>query len=227
MKRDEGLCRRELDELMERGRSVPPLSDVVRARARARATAAVRAAATPAPAVTAPAGAHGLRIALAASIALVLGAAGAVAAMALRTADWIDRAPASSAVPAPTSRLEAPELPVPSPAPAEPKSSLAKLHRSTRPAPARESYAAELALLQGAQVAYADRDFSGALVLVAEHARRFPNGRLTEEREALRVRSLARSGQTEEARRAAGTFANRFPGSVLLPHLRQIAGTPN
>ena len=60
-----------------------------------------------------------------------------------------------------------------------------------RPITAQESYAAELALLQRAQVAYAGRDFPGALALVAEHARQFPNGRLAEEREALRVRSLA------------------------------------
>jgi TolA-binding protein len=70
-------------------------------------------------------------------------------------------------------------------------------------------------------VAYASRDFSSALVLVAEHARRYPNGRLAEEREALRIRSLAGSGRTADARRAIAAFAARFPRSVLLPRLQE------
>jgi hypothetical protein len=68
-------------------------------------------------------------------------------------------------------------------------------------------------------VAYAGRDFSAALALVAEHARRFSHGRLAEEREALRVQSLAGAGRTDEAARAVSAFAERFPRSVLLPRL--------
>jgi len=86
---------------------------------------------------------------------------------------------------------------------------------------AHESYAAEMDLLQRAQVAYAARDFAGALVLVAEHSRRFPRARLGEERESLRVRLLADAGYTAEARRAAAAFATRFPRSVLLPRLQE------
>jgi outer membrane protein assembly factor BamD (BamD/ComL family) len=82
-----------------------------------------------------------------------------------------------------------------------------------------ESYAAELELLQRAQAAYAGRDFTDALTVVAEHRRRFPNGRLTEEREALRVRALKGAGRTNESRAAAASFAARFPRSVLLPRL--------
>ena len=93
--------------------------------------------------------------------------------------------------------------------------------RAARTANAQESYAAELRLLHRAQVAYAGEDFSAALMLVAEHARRFPNGRLAEEREALRVRSLAGAGRSEDARRATAAFAARFPRSVLLPRLQQ------
>ena len=230
MKRGDGLSRRELEELIARGRIVPPLSDVVRARARARAMvaagAAVPTAAPPGPAVTARAHGHELRTASAASIALVLAAAGAVAALGARTGDRMDQASPSPAVTAPTSRLEASELVMPSLANPQPKP-LPRLRRSTRPATAQESYVAELDLLQRAQAASDERDFSGALVLVAEHARRFPDGRLAEEREALRVRSLARSEHAEEAHHAAEAFANRFPRSVLIPRLRQTAGTPN
>jgi hypothetical protein len=42
-----------------------------------------------------------------------------------------------------------------------------------------------------------------------------------EEREALRVRSLAGAGNMDQARRVFGAFASRFPRSVLLPRLRQ------
>jgi len=62
-------------------------------------------------------------------------------------------------------------------------------------------------------------------VLIAEHARRFPNGRLAEEREALRVRSLADSGRMADARRAVAAFGARFPRSVLLPRLQEAAAS--
>jgi outer membrane protein assembly factor BamD (BamD/ComL family) len=98
-----------------------------------------------------------------------------------------------------------------------------KSPRAHRPITPQESYAAELQLLQRAQSEYASQDFDNALVLVAEHGRRFPNGRLAEEREALRVRSLARAGRGDEARRALAAFANRFPHSVFLPRLQEAA----
>ena len=83
----------------------------------------------------------------------------------------------------------------------------------------RESYAAELGLLEHAQAAYARRELVDALAALAEHARRFPMGRLTEEREALRVRSLLGLGRTVEAQRAARAFAARFRRSALLPRV--------
>jgi hypothetical protein len=91
-----------------------------------------------------------------------------------------------------------------------------------RPIAATESYAPELALLRRAQTEYASHEFADALILVAEHARRFPNGRLAEEREALRVRSLAGAGHGDEARRAFAAFAKRFPRSALLPRLQAV-----
>ncbi len=85
----------------------------------------------------------------------------------------------------------------------------------------RGSSTIELALIQRAQQAYADGNLPAALDLLARHGHRFPNGRFAEEREALRVRSLARCGRQTEARRALQAFADRFPNSVLLPHLRE------
>src|SRR5262249_27310506 len=99
MKRDARLPEPELDRLIERVRIIRRLPDVVRARALARARATVAAAATeaaaPAPAATAPVRAGARRIAVAASIALLIGAAGAVAALRARTPDRLEASPLS------------------------------------------------------------------------------------------------------------------------------------
>lgn len=61
-----------------------------------------------------------------------------------------------------------------------------------------------------------------ALALVREHARRFPDGDLVEEREALRVEALVASGRADEARRAFAQFRAQFAGSAHLEHLSQL-----
>ena len=72
MKREERISEPELAALIERGRTIRPLPDVVRARALARARATVAAAAVeapaPAPAAAAPAPVATRRIALAAEV---------------------------------------------------------------------------------------------------------------------------------------------------------------
>jgi hypothetical protein len=224
MKRDERSSDAELEVLLERGRIIPPAPDVARARAMARARAAVAATTASMPPQEIPARGRGLRMAVAASVALVLGAAGATAAL-------LGRAPQRPEPPPPASRRVVPAVPVAAPedSPAPPPAvkpeatTIAKHQRASRPATAQESYAAELELLQRAQAAYTRRDFSDALVLVAEHGRRFPNGRLAEQREALRVKSLAGSGRAEEARHAVAAFAKRFPRSALLQRLQETA----
>ena len=82
---------------------------------------------------------------------------------------------------------------------------------------------AELRLLRQARAAVAREDYAAALPPIAEHARRFKDGRLAEEREALRVKALAGLGRTDEARRAATAFRARFPRSVLLPAVNQMS----
>jgi hypothetical protein len=74
----------------------------------------------------------------------------------------------------------------------------------------------ELELLRAARQDATRGDFEGALAVIAEHVRRFRKGGLVEEREALRVKSLAGLGRHEEARRAAAEFHARFPDSVFL-----------
>jgi len=81
---------------------------------------------------------------------------------------------------------------------------------------------AELRLLRQARAAVARAAYAAALQPIAEHTRRFKDGRLAEEREALRVKALAGLGRTDEARRAAKAFRARFPRSVLLPAVSQM-----
>jgi hypothetical protein len=81
---------------------------------------------------------------------------------------------------------------------------------------------AELRLLRQARAAVGRQDFAAALAGIATHARLFRNGRLAEEREALRVIALAGLGRTEDARRAAASFRTHFPHSVLLPAISQV-----
>ena len=85
--------------------------------------------------------------------------------------------------------------------------------------------AEELRLLEQARVAVAREDFASALVPLAAHARRFRDGRLTEEREALRVKALLGLGRRDEVRQAAAAFVARFPRSLLVPIVNQMASS--
>ena len=83
----------------------------------------------------------------------------------------------------------------------------------------------EVRLLEEAWVALEREEFAAALAAIVEHARRFRNGRLTEEREALRVRALSGLGLRDEVRRAAAEFGARFPLSPLLPAVNRMASS--
>lgn len=208
-------------------RQVPP---ALRARvlARARATLAGEAIAPasappPAPVSIAP-GRRLLRIAVVASIAIAGAAVGAVAGLHGRSLRVPEVAPPESApqVEAPIGEVGArPNTP---PATVKEPAAPARTSHAMRAAPKSDPFTAELELLQRAQAAYTRRDLSIALAVIAEHARRFPNGHLAEQREALRVRSLAGAGRADEAHRAAAAFAARFPRSVLLPRVEEESG---
>lgn len=231
----------EARALLDGEREVPQLSPAARARSMARARAAILASGYARRAFPANPPSR-LRWAIAAT---VLGAASAAAgASAYRFRDRLavvpkasttistpaatlgrtpgrsGRSPHLTAAPAPsdtndgitTGTPAAPAADVPVQAP------VSALHRTSR-APAGED---ELRLLRRARASVAEGDFEGALRPIAEHARRFPDGTLAEEREALRVKSLSTLGQTEEARRAASSFRRRFPNSVLVRVVEQL-----
>jgi hypothetical protein len=219
MKRPNPHSDPDVELLLEGGRVIQPVPDGVRARSLSRAHAAMAAIATSPHAPIPTVRRRGLIVALAASLALAVGATAVAAVLWGRASSPREPAPPAFPHADRPAHIAAREVP-PSPPTVELPSLLpTKPQHPGRPSSAQESYTAELLLLQRAQVAYAAREFSNALALVAEHGRRFPSGRLAEEREALRVRALSGAGRTEEAGRAAAAFAARFPRSILLPGL--------
>jgi hypothetical protein len=75
---------------------------------------------------------------------------------------------------------------------------------------------AERVLVDSANSALARGQPADALEAALEHARRFPRGQLSEEREAVRIRALAALGRGPEAWARAEVFRSRFPHSMLL-----------
>jgi hypothetical protein len=73
---------------------------------------------------------------------------------------------------------------------------------------------AEASLLLGAHQLLQQGDSAGALRMAGQHARRFPHGVLGEEREAIVIEALARSGQVDVALARAQAFHAEFPGST-------------
>lgn len=208
----------DLRALFEQEREIAGIAPSVRTRMVSRAEAALRArehevAHPPTPRSPAP-----IRWAVAAGLVCLASAAGGAAAYEIvaRT----QRAATSAAPSAPPvsvadegsaaigRALEAPEEPAGSEVPAR---SRADVRRE------------ELRVLEPARAAVARGEFAKAMRPIAEHARRFKEGRLAEEREALRVKALTGLGRIEEARRAAAAFASRFPRSPLLPVVSQIS----
>jgi hypothetical protein len=231
MKRPDQPISPEVRALLDRERAIPPQSAAVRARAMARARAALltrESAALVAQPRATPRG----RWAAAAAVVCVASAALAAAAYVVHAR----HAPSPAAPPA-VRPLEVTPTPLRPPVAAEPIAGARPTPMAppgsvgattdARPAPVRASGAprlsqadairAELRLLRQARAAVGREDFAAALTPIAEHARRFKDGRMAEEREALRVKALAGLGRTEEARRAAASFRANFPHSVLVP----------
>ncbi len=208
----------EVRALLDQERVLPPVSASQRARATARARAALAA---PLVATAAPfSAASRPRWVAAAAAGLIISAAVGAAAYEVHSR-W---------APAPVMRRAVVSAPAVASAPAAPPPVVAVPELLSAPAPAlgapglssSDAARAELHLLREARAAVARGDFAAALPPIAEHTRRFRNGRLVEEREALRVKALGGLGRTVEARRAAAAFRARFPRSVLLPAVSQM-----
>jgi hypothetical protein len=83
-----------------------------------------------------------------------------------------------------------------------------------------QSLGRELAALDTARLRLAKRDTSGALEVLDDYSRQFPNGRLALEAEVVRIDALAKSGRSEAAKARATAFLHVHPGSVLAPRVR-------
>jgi len=165
----------------------------------------------------------GAWVARAVGLAVAVAALGGVAVGTLRPAPPVARPSARAApvvarpaVPPPAPPLVARPT-VPSPvvvAAPMPPAALPRPAVAARPVD-DSALDAELALIEGAHGALARGDTTSAQADLARHARLHPRGRLTPEREALRVQCLAANGDRDAAEAARVRFHQRFPASVL------------
>ncbi|MFO0612904.1 MAG: hypothetical protein U0414_09965 [Polyangiaceae bacterium] len=81
----------------------------------------------------------------------------------------------------------------------------------------------EIDLLREAQSSAASSP-AHALALCDEHARLYPSGALSEEREFIRIQALMAAGRVGEARSLADAFEARHPGSAHNVRLEEIVG---
>lgn len=137
-----------------------------------------------------------------------------------------DRA-TSEAPPAPAPDLATRARPTLPPAPSSSHAGTSSVTHASGPiAPERaveetfvpDAVREEAALLRAARALLAS-DPAGALAKLDEHARRFPSGALTEEREAARILALCKTGREDEATAAAARFVGGHPRSPLIAGL--------
>jgi len=74
-------------------------------------------------------------------------------------------------------------------------------------------------LLEKGRIAMVRGDTDGAFAAVEEHLARFRDGKLSEEREALRIQTLVAADRDPEARTALGAFRRAYPKSLVEPAL--------
>lgn len=135
-----------------------------------------------------------------------------------------DRAPpVATASSAPPERVAVPALPSPlasaTEEAAEPTLSRARTPTSSA-APAARGLAAERGLLDIARASLIAGEAADALAAAEQHRRLYPEGILSEEREALAVKALLALDRTAEARSRADALARRAPGSLVLRGVR-------
>jgi hypothetical protein len=208
-----------VEYLVEHERFIPETPAIIRARVLARAREAVRNGSVIAVGTRRPTPL--LRVLFAAAAALVLMASVAAAYQMLRrsvattsgTSQHRPAQPSSAPVPDPDTVTGI------APAGGSPARAPASSRRSARPG------VEELRLLDRARQSDAHGDFASVLTLSTEHERNYPDGRLAEEREVLRVKALIGLGRHNEARQVAAKFRRQFPRSVLLQRLDEMLAT--
>jgi len=137
-----------------------------------------------------------------------------------------DRRPGDSVAPytAPPAPDERTRPRVPAPAP-WPEPAVPRPEPAPRRGPAPD-LAAELAQLQRARAAIDAHDPAAALLHLGEHARRFPDGQMREDRQLLQVEALCAGGDAAQARAEASRFLRQFPGSPHVDRVRSFCAVP-
>ncbi len=136
-------------------------------------------------------------------------------------------APAAVVVPAASPSVAPPAPPPPSTgsAPATTNTVLAHSAEPARPPVVKPTSSTRTAdgdlvteqvLVETARAAVGRGDSTSALAALDRHARIFPNGRLMEEADVLRIQALSQAGRTDDARARAEAFRTRYPRSVFL-----------
>lgn len=218
-----------VESLLAHERVISAQPERVRARALSRARASLGAtelAVRPMRTVSSPA----RRVIYAAAASLVLVAGGAAAYQMLRTPAPPPTRPlppdrpsrATHAVAQPASPTPAPMIEPDQVAPAV--KAAVPLHRGSL-TPRSPATPEELRLLVRARHADARAEYPAVLSVLSEHERNFPTGRLSEEREVLRVKALVGLGRADEARQVASSFRRHFPRSVLLHKIDDMLAT--
>ena len=201
----------DVEALLQQERVIVEKPEIVRARLVARARESMRFAEASFPKLAKPSTLRPSWLAAAAAIALM--ASVAVAVQMYRGYESPKaETPLLSRVPAAAARLPA-LAPAPSQAP---------IGRALT----RADVVEELRFLDRARQADARGDYAGALTLANEHERRFPRGRLAEDREVLRIRAFVGLGRSGDAHTAAAKFHRQFPRSVLLPKIDALLDRP-
>ncbi|XXY55144.1 RNA polymerase sigma factor [Sorangium sp. So ce269] len=160
---------------------------------------------------------------LAPPIASPLGAPPAAPTAAMSAPATAMSAPAT-AMPAPTAAMSAPATAMSAPATTTRASTSAA--RSAAHVADRHSVGPDISLLGRADAALGAGRATEALDLLERHARKYPHGPSTEQREALAVRVLLAAGRRTEAAARAERFRAAFPGSLLMPALDAVLEWP-
>ncbi len=220
------------DEILERSRRAYVPSDADRARVRRKVAARVGAAAF-------GGAAAGSTWLVKITLLVALGAFGAGYFMARRqTASprsalpvaTMQSAAVSTAAPQET-QTASPDLMAPQPAVvSEARSAPPHEPSAAKPTPRAkgrsdaDSLEAETALIADAQRAIVDHDFARALAKLDEHAKTFPSGVLTEERNAARILALCGAGRTAEGRSLRAAFLRDHPRSPMAARVGSACG---
>lgn len=98
----------------------------------------------------------------------------------------------------------------------------------SHPAPEAPSHhlAEELRLMRAASAALTANDIPRTLNMLSQHAERFPDGALREERRALRVISLCKQGRSHFALVERDEFLSSSPRSPLTARVREACELP-